>query len=615
MFDINDFKDFLHNDTRYEKRINILKSKSINTESIEYTVCAAIENIFDKQINSFVIYWEPQSWKTEMMIALTAKLLDKWIKTIILLLNDNIQLLNQNLKRFRDSGLDPTPQNYKEIMDPSVDIKDLENVIFCKKNSSDLNKLIQRLWNIKNKVIIDDEADYATPNSKINNSEITKINELVGKLLQNDWYYIGVTATPARLDLNNTFNNSSKNWISFNPHPFYTWQDHFFPVTPNNIKFNLSLLPNTDDSLKYIKRALFSFMVNVAFLNIIDDWKEDNYSMLIHTSWKKTDHFKDFQDIQKIFWVLYNESWTKYEPYIKEIRKLAQNKYNWYEDNIVRYIITNRKRNAIILINSDWEKDQIPSAVDPSSLFTISIWWNIVSRGVTFNNLLSMFFTRDVKHKIQQDTYIQRARMFWARWKILKYFDLYIPKELYKDWHRCFVYHRLALESIRNGELVWFEDSRVSTVAAGSVDNSNISFSKWEMSFEIFDYNEKINEIISNDYWYNSLLKLEEIKKTIWDKGIPDFLISFIKNTIQWNTTLVWLYKSLDIKDRWDYVDREKIINHKWSFLTDLVRDRTYKDPLHKLRIFYNSKTWKARLFYKYDWYNINFVKNTKNDK
>src|SRR3546814_19609708 len=60
-----------------------------------------------------------------------------------------------------------------------------------------------------------------------------------------------------------------------------------------------------------------------------------------------------------------------------------------------------------------------------------------------------MFFTRDVKHKIQQDTYIQRARMFGNRGDYLRFFELTIPEALYLDWHRCFVFHRLALAAIK----------------------------------------------------------------------------------------------------------------------------------------------------------------------
>jgi hypothetical protein len=83
-------------------------------------------------------------------------------------------------------------------------------VIFCKKNAKDLQKLIEKLDKVNNKVVIDDEGDYATPNSKINKNTKTKINELVGSLL-GDGIYIAVTATPARIDLNNVFNNTSSN--------------------------------------------------------------------------------------------------------------------------------------------------------------------------------------------------------------------------------------------------------------------------------------------------------------------------------------------------------------------------------------------------------------------
>ena len=60
-------------------------------------------------------------------------------------------------------------------------------------------------------VIIDDEADYATPNSKINKQEKSRINELTGNLIGKTGVYIGVTATPARLDLNKTHENQFSN--------------------------------------------------------------------------------------------------------------------------------------------------------------------------------------------------------------------------------------------------------------------------------------------------------------------------------------------------------------------------------------------------------------------
>jgi len=109
-FDINKFKNLNTESQRYTRRISFLNSIGIDTQHIEKTVEQAAQN-FTGHFKSFVIYGEPQSGKTEMMIALTAKLLDFGYKIVIILLNDNLQLLNQNLDRFRKSGIDPTPVN------------------------------------------------------------------------------------------------------------------------------------------------------------------------------------------------------------------------------------------------------------------------------------------------------------------------------------------------------------------------------------------------------------------------------------------------------------------------------------------------------------------------
>ena len=103
-------------------------------------------------------------------------------------------------------------------------------MIFCKKNTDDLSRLIDKLDSLDGLVIIDDEADYASPNAKVNKGTRTKINELINTLLGEKEIYIGVTATPAQLDLNNTFDNDSDLWVNFPPHSNYTGQDVFFPL-------------------------------------------------------------------------------------------------------------------------------------------------------------------------------------------------------------------------------------------------------------------------------------------------------------------------------------------------------------------------------------------------
>jgi hypothetical protein len=66
------------------------------------------------------------------------------------------------------------------------------------------------------------EADFATPNALVNKGDVTRINALIKQLISHDGIYIGVTATPARLDLNNTFDNDNEMWVNFPPHDAYS---------------------------------------------------------------------------------------------------------------------------------------------------------------------------------------------------------------------------------------------------------------------------------------------------------------------------------------------------------------------------------------------------------
>jgi hypothetical protein len=298
---------------RYQQQLKRLAALKKQTSCIEAAVSKASENI-KAGTRSFIIYGEPQSGKTEMMICLTAKLVDAGSRIVIHLLNDSVQLLQQNLDRFQRSSLSPAAKNFSDVLDPDISLRTGDHIIFCKKNASDLTKLINKTRNIHSKVIIDDEADFATPNALVNKGEVTRINHLIGELIGSDGIYIGVTATPARLDLNNTFDNDNEQWVNFPPHDAYTGQDVFFPID-SPVEYSLMPLPDSED--------------------------------------------------------------------------------------------------------------------------------------------------------------IQRARMFGSRRTHLSYFELTIPETLYVDWHRCFVFHKLALEAIKAkmGSPVWLADQRIAVAASSSIAN------------------------------------------------------------------------------------------------------------------------------------------------
>jgi Z1 domain/Type III restriction enzyme, res subunit len=614
-FNLNELKKQTATENRYERRLAKLVADNHQVDRIKSAVESAVENIKNGD-RSFVIYGEPQSGKTEMMIALTSKLLDLGFKLVIVLLNDSVQLLGQNLERFQRSGLSPAPKKFSELLPAEVTIGEHQWVIFCKKNSKDLQKLLEKIEGHPNRVVVDDEADYATPNSKINRQEKSRINELTEELIGEEGIYIGVTATPGRLDLNRTHKNQNERWIDFPPHDNYTGQEMFFPVSIDGLPYSLIFLPDTGDEPRHLREALFRFMVNVAYLNTHVNEVERNYSMLIHTSGKVADHSIDYKQVIKILEALKDDTNSNHETYFRRIWEIAQERYPDQGGDLTKYIIANVERNNVVVMNSDKEKNAADNrtATDPTAPFTIIIGGNIVSRGVTFRNLLSMFFTRDVKHRLQQDTYIQRARMFGSRGGYLKYFELTIPKQLYLDWQTCFIFHRLSLESRRQNKRspVWLDGERISAVSASSIDKTNVLVDKGEMSFALFDYKEnEIREI--TDANIRPLQKLKALAELLGEDCVPGYLINYIENFCPLGDKSLGVHPPMSIggyTEKDGEMDKATITRTKGFIGRSQMEVTKYPDAIHHINIFVND-TGKARLFYKYNG-SVRFLKTAR---
>ena len=96
-FDLAAFQQAGPDLNQYERQLRRLIAQGKSVDSIEHAVGDALRNLSGSNKKSFVIYGEPQSGKTEMMICLTAKLLDDGRPFILHLLNDSVDLLDQNL--------------------------------------------------------------------------------------------------------------------------------------------------------------------------------------------------------------------------------------------------------------------------------------------------------------------------------------------------------------------------------------------------------------------------------------------------------------------------------------------------------------------------------------
>src|ERR1035441_10951413 len=114
--DLEKFKNKAKLKDRYAKQLQRLQAKGIATDSIELAVNAAVANLAKADASSLVIYGDPQSGKTEMMICLTARLLDAGHKIVVHLLNDSVDMLSQNLDRFRLAGLAPAPRSVADLV-------------------------------------------------------------------------------------------------------------------------------------------------------------------------------------------------------------------------------------------------------------------------------------------------------------------------------------------------------------------------------------------------------------------------------------------------------------------------------------------------------------------
>ena len=521
---------------QYDNRIDELQRSGLNATSIEDAIQTTIENLHDKASRSLVIFGEPQSGKTEMMIALNAKLLDEGYPIVINLMTDSVDLLDQSLSRFRASGLNPSPKQFSDLPDDPGRLKGRAWVVFCKKNARDLEKLINYVRLEKKLIVIDDEADYASPDGNVNKDDYdkTKINSLISSLLSSDGTYIGVTATPARLNLNNTFQNESEKWVDFSPHEEYVGQDFFFP-DDNDFGYRLNTFrADVGDEKAEIKNAILHFLCGVARLH--EQGNTSNFTMLVHTSGRREEHAEDVELIQSTLATLSTPSSPGFEALRKKLFKVAEKYSSARPEELGEFVLRNINRNVVVEINSSKPTPgKVAQISKPTSLFSFGVGGNIISRGVTFDNLLSMYFTRTVKGKFSQDTYIQRARMFGTRESYKDHFQLWIPETLMGNWSKCFAFHKLALEALRSGAgaPVWLADHKTTPTSPASIDKSSVDFEGGEMSFSLFGYdNNKIAEWFSRN-GRSDMEVLQGLQECFDDREFPPYVFQYLAREVR----------------------------------------------------------------------------------
>jgi hypothetical protein len=401
-------------------------------------------NMFDAGKKTVMGLGYVQSGKTTSITALCAAAADRGFTLIVAILGSTILLRDQNRSRVEDKlGLDE--HSYRWVSIPEFNLKstskDISNwlekdrIVFVPviKNAKVINKVAEIFsscnFHDRNILVIDDEADQASLNTKVEqfdeSATYTAIKNLRAKLPTH--LFVQYTATPyAPLLLPDGDPLMPEDVQFLMPGRGYTGGREFFidhsqevlrqipSSDEQNAKTMLSALPIS------LEKAICNYIVGATHL-FFQDKSNAPISMLIHSTFKN--------DLQAKYHFLLEKYLAKMKAndnleeselgqliqqerlYLYNLGVLQMSDNEFWEK--VKYVI---KEITLWLVNSASEVKKIKWNLAP---FHILIGGNKLDRGFTVEGLTVTYMNRPVSDQI--DTLEQRARAFGYRTNLLPY--------------------------------------------------------------------------------------------------------------------------------------------------------------------------------------------------
>jgi len=404
----------------------------------------------DRETNGLV-YGLVQSGKTGVLTACAALAADEGYKSTIIFTSDNDALYDQTLDRAREAfpGLEILSKaDLRDSASYLSRIRSMNSVTVVTKNGNILDKLIQNLskGNIKGltALLIDDEADQASPNTKESREDGTRskiysqISQLRSFFERNT--YLQVTATPQALFLQSRSHElRPKFTVLSRPGSDYVGGDDFFAENstlirifdPNELGM-LSAGTQPNPNLRLPKKLVYSldtFMLAATYKRLHDASSKCAY--LCHVSTRKNDHEhlvdllrqykRELSDgIKNADAGIRDRLRSAYEDLSKSDPGFSGSSFQSLVDGIGFY----SPGIAIKLVNGDTDED-----VALKSPYNLFVGGNKLGRGVTIKNLLVSYYGRSPKSP-QADTVLQHARMFGYRRKDIGLLRLFLPQQL-----------------------------------------------------------------------------------------------------------------------------------------------------------------------------------------
>jgi len=424
---------------------------SIKFEDTKKNILDVTSKLFDQHLISFdyqsqrngLLLGDVQSGKTGQMFGIVASAVDKGFELFLVLTTDNTRLQQQTFKRALESFPRFCVCGESDSIRFTMNKMRIPVVIVLKKNSTVLRKWRNYLVNSgflagRTLFLLDDEADAASLNAKINQNEISAINQHIRDIRGScaSCIYLQVTATPQAVLLQTDDSEFKPSFvIYFEPGKSYLGGDFFFskPEPYCIIETDDSTIRTTTDPAAdayWLNRAILNYLVVTA------QFKLSNYSpvcnFLIHPSIKTRDHttvaerigeilnevlqgINDNEDVIKENLLLEWQELKTTKPEIKPFDEVYERIRDMLFHSEINIHILNSKSNATI---------------DVETGYNIVVGGNILGRGVTFPNLQTVYYSRTARIP-QADTYWQHCRMFgYDRDRSLM--RLFIPFSIFK---------------------------------------------------------------------------------------------------------------------------------------------------------------------------------------
>lgn len=404
-----------------------------------------------EEINGLV-YGLVQSGKTGVLTVTGAMGADEGYRTIIILTSDNDPLYDQTLGRVQEAfpGIDILGKNDFKDADAFLErIKGGTCAVVTTKNSSRLGTLIENFKKGKVRglscLIIDDEADQASPNTRASRDDgtLSPINKAITTLRAyfEKNTYLQVTATPQALFLQSPGHGfRPKFTVLSHPGHDYVGGEDFFADDSKLVKeFDLQdiavLAPGPQPTPRLeipssLLTALDTFMVGATYKRTRD--ADQNCAFLCHVSTRKSDHAHIVDLLRSYKTDLAADLKVKNSKVIARLKEAYEDLAETHEglrassfDSLVDAIAFFSPGITVKLVNGETDED-----VAVRSPYNLFVGGNKLGRGVTIKNLLVSYYGRHPK-KPQADTVLQHARMYGYRRKDIGLLRLFLPPELH----------------------------------------------------------------------------------------------------------------------------------------------------------------------------------------